>query len=145
MLGGMAKRRHHEQHDPAAPEPAADRGGSGDDVAPLDITVSNWTVLQPDLLVAARSTLTGRKMVGLPVLAVEVLSPSTRLIDLNLKRAAFERAKVQSYWVVDPSPVGLAAWDFVGDEYVQRAAVTSGEFGSAEPFPVTFDVAELAR
>ncbi len=120
-------------------------------LAPLDITVSNWTVLQPDLLVAARSTLTGRKMVGLPVLAVEVLSLSTRLIDLNLKRAAFERAGVQSYWVVEPepgspgSPVGVTAWDLVEGEYVERCTVTVGEFGSTEPFALSFDVADLTR
>jgi hypothetical protein len=36
------------------------------------------------------------------VLAVEVLSPSGRLIDLNLKRAAYQRMGTPSYWVLDP-------------------------------------------
>jgi Uma2 family endonuclease len=36
------------------------------------------------------------------VLAVEVLSPSGRLIDLNLKRAAYQRIGTPSYWVLDP-------------------------------------------
>ncbi len=37
-----------------------------------------------------------------PVLAVEVLSASTELNDLNNKKAAYERMGTPSYWVVDP-------------------------------------------
>ncbi|MFL6145973.1 MAG: Uma2 family endonuclease [Pseudonocardiaceae bacterium] len=36
------------------------------------------------------------------MLAVEVLSPSGRRIDLNLKRAAYQRMGTPSYWVLDP-------------------------------------------
>ena len=39
-----------------------------------------------------------------PLLAVEVRSPSTALIDLNRKKAAYEKFGVPSYWVVDPEP-----------------------------------------
>ncbi|GAB2451354.1 Uma2 family endonuclease [Nocardioides hungaricus] len=115
-------------------------------LAPLDITVSEITVLQPDLLVAPRSTLTGRKMVGLPVLAVEVLSPSTRLIDLNLKKAAFERAEVASYWVVDPELSSVTAWRVEGEGYVEDA-VARGEqlFHGELPFPMEFRPAQLVR
>lgn len=115
-------------------------------LAPLDITVSDITVLQPDLLVAPRATLTGRKMVGLPVLAVEVLSPSTRLIDLNLKRAVFERAAVASYWVVDPDVPSLTAWRLVDGRYVEVAAVVGeAPFSTGAPFPLELRPAELVR
>jgi Uma2 family endonuclease len=115
-------------------------------LAPLDITVSDVTVLQPDLLVAPRSTLGGRKMVGLPVLAVEVLSPSTRLIDLNLTRAAYERAAVAAYWVVDPDPVSLTAWHLVDDAYVQHDQVDAGAvFRTGVPFELSLDPADLVR
>ena len=115
-------------------------------LAPLDITVSELTVLQPDLLVAPRSTLGGRKMVGLPVLVVEVLSPSTRLIDLNLKRAAFERAGVAAYWVVDPDPVSLTAWHLVDAAYVEHARTEAGgTFATTLPFDLSLDPADLVR
>ncbi|MDN5894758.1 MAG: hypothetical protein L0H93_12105 [Nocardioides sp.] len=35
-----------------------------------------------------------------PLLAVETLWHSTRLVDLNLKRAPDERAEVTTYWVI---------------------------------------------
>jgi Uma2 family endonuclease len=115
-------------------------------LAPLDVTVSEITVLQPDLLVAPRPTLAGRKMDGLPVLAVEVLSPSTRLIDLNLKRAAFERAGVASYWVVDPDRRSLTAWELIDGQYAEVAAVTGDESWRGQlPFPVEVSPAHLVR
>lgn len=115
-------------------------------LAPLDITVSETTVLQPDLLIAPRSALTGRKMVGLPVLAVEVLSPSTRLIDLNLKKAAFERARVASYWVVDPEVPSITAWRLEGDRYVEDATVEAEQvLDTGLPFPMEVQPALLVR
>jgi Uma2 family endonuclease len=36
------------------------------------------------------------------LLVVEVRSPSTALIDLNRKKAVFEKFGVPSYWIVDP-------------------------------------------
>lgn len=115
-------------------------------LAPLDITVSNVTVLQPDLLVAGRETLTGRTMVGLPVLAVEVLSPSTRLIDLNLKKAAFERAGVESYWVVDPEQPSVTAWQLADGAYVEVATAEGGETLRVDaPFTIELTVSDLLR
>jgi Uma2 family endonuclease len=115
-------------------------------LAPLDVTVSEITVLQPDLLVAPRTTLAGRKMVGLPVLAVEVLSPSTRLIDLNLKRAAFERAEVGSYWVVDPEAASITAWHLEDGRYVEQPWTVDDEvFSVNRPFPIEFRPDDLVR
>lgn len=124
------------------------RGGVPDSLevmlAPLDVTVSDRTVLQPDLLVATREALAGRKMVGVPVLAIEVLSPSTRLIDLNLKKAAFREAGVGHYWVVDPERPALTAWRLDGAEWVEVGAVTGAEeLAVTEPFPVRLRPAEL--
>ncbi|UUZ57765.1 Uma2 family endonuclease [Nocardioides sp. B-3] len=115
-------------------------------LAPLDITVSDITVLQPDLLVAGRETLTGRKMVGLPVLAVEVLSPSTRLIDLNLKKAAFERAGVESYWVVDPDRPSITVWQLTDGVYAEVATAAGDETLAPDaPFPLTLTPSDLVR
>lgn len=61
-------------------------------LAPLDVVLADDTALQPDLLVARRDDFTARNLPVPQVLAVEIVSPSTRLIDLNLKKARFERA-----------------------------------------------------
>lgn len=68
------------------------RRGCPDDLkvllAPFDVTLADDTVVQPDLLVCRRRDLTRRDLPTAPVLAVEVVSPSTRRIDLTLKVAA---------------------------------------------------------
>ncbi|MGH9188929.1 MAG: Uma2 family endonuclease, partial [Acidimicrobiales bacterium] len=67
--------------------------------SPFDYQVNERTVLQPDVLVIRRSDIRARRLVGTPLLVVEIQSPSTRLIDLNLKRAAYATAGVPSYWL----------------------------------------------
>ena len=59
---------------------------------------------------------------AVPVLAVEVLSPSTRLVDLTLKRARYEAAGCPSYWVVDPDALTLTTWDLQDGAYVQTVS-----------------------
>jgi Uma2 family endonuclease len=54
-----------------------------------------------------RSDLTDRDLPTAPLLAVEVLSASTRRIDLMLKRSRYEAAGCPSYWVVDPGEASL--------------------------------------
>jgi Uma2 family endonuclease len=107
-------------------------------VAPLDVRLAEDTVLQPDVLVARRADLTDRNLPAAPVLAVEVLSPSTRLIDLNLKRARYEQARCGSYWVVDPGVPSLQAWDLVDGAYQEVASVSREEpFRASAPFTLT--------
>ncbi len=59
-----------------------------------------------------------------PLLAVEVLSPSTRRIDLLLTRDRLQSAGCRSYWVVDPDEPSILAWDLVDGVYeeIGRAA-----------------------
>jgi Uma2 family endonuclease len=80
-----------------------------------------------------------------PLLAVEVLSPSTRLYDLNTKKSAYERMGVASYWVVEPTePGSLTAFELVDGRYQQVAHVCGDEpFVAERPFPVTMVPARL--
>ena len=96
-------------------------------LAPVDVVVGPSTVLEPDVLVARRSDLTERNLPAAPVLAVEVLSPSTRRIDLGTKRLAFEAAGVPSYWVVDPDEPLLTAFELEHGSYHEVARVTGDE------------------
>jgi Uma2 family endonuclease len=45
-----------------------------------------------------------------PIVVVEVLSPSTKSIDLNEKRAEYVKRGIPEYWIVDPD----RAWVQVG-------------------------------
>jgi Uma2 family endonuclease len=113
-------------------------------VAPFEVALSPSTVLQPDVLVARRVDLTDRNLPAPPVLAVEVLSPSTRRIDLGTKRLAFEAAGVASYWVVDPDEPSLTVFELEGDAYGQVARVEGDDAWQAErPFPARVVPARL--
>jgi Uma2 family endonuclease len=101
-------------------------------VAPLDVVLADDTVLEPDIVVARRADLTERDLPAAPVLAVEVLSPSTRRFDLTLKRSRFEAAGTGSYWVVDPDEPSLIAWDLMGGRYVETARVAGDEAYAAQ-------------
>nr|WP_226920940.1 Uma2 family endonuclease [Georgenia subflava] len=113
-------------------------------VSPFDVALAADTVLQPDVLVARRADLTERDLPTAPLLAVEVLSPSTRMIDLNLKLARYEAAGTPSYWVVDPDVPALTAWQLTAGRYVEVAHASAGEpFDASSPFPVAFTPAQL--
>ena len=114
--------------------------------APLDVAIADDTVMQPDLLVARRADFTQRDLPKAPLLAVEVLSPSTRRIDLMLKWSRFEAAGCQSYWVVDPEDPSLVAWNLRDGRYVEVAKVSGDdEFDAELPFQVTVVPVGLGR
>jgi Putative restriction endonuclease len=105
------------------------------------------TELQPDIVVGRDEHFTDRDLPVAPLLAVEVLSPSTRLIDLNLKKAAYERMGVPSYWTVDPASVTLTAFEMDARCRCGQVARVCGEaeFVTALPFPFRVRPADLLR
>jgi Uma2 family endonuclease len=106
-------------------------------VAPFDVVLSARTVMEPDVLVARRAELTERNLPAPPMLAIEVLSPSTRRIDLGTKKLAFEAAGVPSYWVVDPDEPSLTAFELEGGAYRQVAVVVGDDgWEAGQPFEV---------
>lgn len=107
-------------------------------MAPLDVVLSEDTVMQPDVLVARQSDLGEHDLRAAPVLAVEVLSPSTKHIDLMLKRSRFEAAGCTSYWVVDPAEPSIVAWDLHDGSYAEVGrAKGDDELALTLPFAVT--------
>jgi Uma2 family endonuclease len=115
-------------------------------MAPFEVVLAIDTVFQPDVLVARREDFTDRDLPAVPLLAVEVLSPSTRLFDLNTKKARYEQAGVPSYWVVDPdrdSP-RVTVWELRDGAYVEAAAATADETLVVErPYPVSLSPVDL--
>ncbi len=71
---------------------------------PGDLDLQSGQVVQPDLFVGA--LLDGREPVeweeyGIPILAVEVLSPSTAENDRVKKRRLYRRVGIPVYWILD--------------------------------------------
>jgi Uma2 family endonuclease len=113
-------------------------------IAPFDLALADDTVLQPDVLVARRSDLTDRDLPAPPQLAVEVLSASTRRIDLLLKRSRLEAAGCRAYWIVDPDAPSLIAWELRDGAYAQVALVTGDEtYWAQQPYRLEVSPARL--
>lgn len=115
-------------------------------MAPFEVVLAMDTVFQPDVLVARREDFSERDLPAVPLLAVEVLSPSTRLFDLNTKKARYEQAGVASYWVVDPDPgtPSVTVWELRAGVYVEAATATAEQTISLQlPFPVSLSPGDL--
>ena len=59
-------------------------------------------------------------------LVIEILSPSTRSRDRDLKRSLDERAGVQEYWLVDPETERLEIFRRDGDRFGEPVSVPGG-------------------
>jgi Uma2 family endonuclease len=68
------------------------------------VMMTRMTEFDPAIVVIRRELPHEAKVTEPPLLIVEVCSPSTALIDLNRKRAAYEQFGVPSYWIIDPDP-----------------------------------------
>ena len=104
------------------------------------------TEFDPDLVVVRMDQIGGAKFTEPPLLVVEIRSPSTALIDLNRKKAAYERFGVPSYWIVNPGPPQpeLTVFELRDGRYA-LAATGSEPFTADRPFTVSIAPADLTR
>jgi Uma2 family endonuclease len=108
-------------------------------VSPVDFVPAPDTVLQPDVVVVDQEEADQPRLTRTPLLVVEVVSPSSRSLDLGAKRYAYAAAGVAHYWVLDPEPpVELAVFELAGSAYREVTRVKGGEqYQTDAPFPVT--------
>jgi len=73
--------------------------------SPMDVILSDNTILQPDLLYIAkdRRHIVKERVEGPPDLAVEILSPATGRRDKTEKLDLYAKYGVAEYWIVDPA------------------------------------------
>lgn len=115
-------------------------------IAEPAVQLSATTEFDPDIVVVGEDQIGAAKVTEPPVLIVEVRSPSTALIDLNRKKAAYERFGVPSYWIVVPHPAApeVIAFELRGGSYAEAGRV-SGDTAlrATRPFPVEVVPAHL--
>ncbi|MCU0224219.1 MAG: Uma2 family endonuclease [Acidobacteria bacterium] len=113
------------------------QGLGGVFAAPLDVTLSDRNVLQPDILFISRERagiLQGGRVLGAPDLCVEILSPGTERIDRVRKLELYARFDVTHYWIVDLAARTIEEYALSGDVYRVRSIT-----GYDEPFrPAVF-------
>jgi Uma2 family endonuclease len=106
-------------------------------LAPLDRRPDGRTSSQPDILVLGDRDSRGVVADSL-LLAVEVLSPSTRRKDAVFKRSKYEDSGVTSFWDVDPEAPAISAFELVAGHYVLAGEATGDAAVTlSRPFAVT--------
>jgi Uma2 family endonuclease len=110
------------------------------------VQLDRVTELAPDLVVVSLEDVGAAKFTAPPLLVVEVRSPSTALIDLNRKKAVYEKFGVPSYWIVDPEPARpeLTVFELRDSGYVLEATSTQ-PLTVSHPFTVSITPADLTK
>jgi Uma2 family endonuclease len=111
-----------------------------------DLLVSSSIVYRPDIAAYGPGRL-GPDVPRLdtpPDLIVEILSPSTKPLDLITKRGDYERFGVGEYWVGDPETAALRCWRRRGREFVEEPV--PGEYLACGSIPgLSIDLSALRR
>ncbi len=107
-------------------------------VAPMDVVLSDFDVVEPDLLFIASehaSIITEKHIMGVPDLVVEILSASSRKTDEVIKRRLYEQYGVKEYWIIDPELETVKVYRMQSAGFV-RIAELSMEVGGTLTTPL---------
>ncbi len=89
--------------------------------APLDVTLTNSNVLQPDLLFVSstrKDIMRKERIDGACDLVVEIMSPSNRRKDRLQKMEIYRKGGILHYWLVDPEENILEAFMLKDGNYL---------------------------
>jgi Uma2 family endonuclease len=92
-------------------------------ISPTDVRLDDRNVIQPDVLWISPESdcvISDQRLEGAPDLVVEVLSPSTALVDKTVKFQLYEQHGVQEYWLIDPIANYVEVWKRDGNRLVQQ-------------------------
>lgn len=99
-------------------------------IAPCDVVLSRYDVVQPDIFFirADRLSIIGEKNIqGPPDLVVEILSPVTEERDREMKAKLYLRSGVREMWIADPAARTVEVLSNAGTEWRRQALCTSSE------------------
>jgi Uma2 family endonuclease len=108
-------------------------------LSPFDVVFSFHDIVEPDLIFVAPDQLdilTDKNIQGTPALVVEILSPSTRKRDREIKRQLYDRAGVREYWLVDPESHVVTVHRRATDGSFPEVACLAAEAGDTLATPL---------
>lgn len=97
-------------------------------VAPFDVKLEKWSVVQPDVMVFCSKE--GKNRNDIPDLAIEITSPSTRSRDYILKLSKYLVSGMSEYWIVDPQKERITV-------YLFEEEVITKHYGLYDKIPVS--------
>ena len=111
--------------------------------APFDVVLGPH-VVEPDIIVAPKTSFTAKDLPVPPLLVIEILSPSTSHLDRGRKREIYAEAGVLHYWIVDPNEPAITVYELIDGAYRQTAHATDDETHDVQrPVALRFTPAEL--
>lgn len=110
--------------------------------APMDVILSDETVVQPDVIVILNENrhIIRERIEGPPDLVVEVLSPTTKDRDLVSKRDLYAKHGIREYWIVDPDRRSIEVNEWTAGGY-RSAGVFSDQDTLRSPVLPGFELA----
>lgn len=70
----------------------------------VNLNADDTTYVEPDLsIICDKHKLTEKGCTGAPDFIIEIVSPSSRKMDYNIKNGKYSEAGVREYWIVDPA------------------------------------------
>lgn len=116
-------------------------------IAPVDVTLGELNVVQPDILYVPSERLDiikGSRIDGAPSLVVEIISPTSRHKDRIVKMEIYLASGVEHYWLVDPEKEMLDCYMLQECTYSLAAAGKGAESIQHPAFPgLTINLAQL--
>jgi Uma2 family endonuclease len=103
----------------------------------VDTLLGDFDVRRPDLLYFAKDRLhlIGEKAIeGPPDLCVEIVSPSSKVVDRKQKFAQYEKAGVAYYWIVDPEAKTIEGYKLAGKKYQATGGGKNADVVRLPPF-----------
>ena len=111
-------------------------------LAPLDVEFDDKKKdrVQPDLFVVCEKVMKEGEHAptqGAPDFIMEVMSPSSKRMDMLIKLNRYMRAGVKEYWIVDPDKKTIMVYDYVSNDLAHM-------YSFDEEVPVAISGGELA-
>lgn len=117
--------------------------------APLDLTLNEFTVVQPDIMYISgeqKDIIKETRIDGAPLLVVEIISETSRRKDRLRKRRVYQEAGIQHYWLVDPYEKTIECLAPHDGEYILAASGMDEETVTHPDFPgLSIPLSELWR
>jgi Uma2 family endonuclease len=122
----------------------------------LDPADQPGTSRRPDLVVVEQSAVQrvraegGLLRAAEVLLVIEIVSPGSRRTDYEIKRAEYGSAGIPVYWIIDlQPPVSMRVCRQGGGPgdagYVDDGSRVVNSYSTEAPFPLTLDLARIAR
>lgn len=82
----------------------------------VDLVLANDSLV-PDLMIICAQELQGKRYEKLPLIVVEIISPTSASRDHIIKRHKYEELGIKEYWIISPEEKCVTVFDFTANRH----------------------------